>query len=168
MNEDFNFLESELIFEFKSFLIEVSTYNYSGDKKWTYFLKQKIAQLGLRKGYKVAVGGFADDFEKEWLYDLVWYREDLQGCLMNIPLIMESEWRKNYSEIKFDFEKLLLGNAEMRLMICQSKEKDISNLISKFKNAIDIFNQNKGNRFFFAVLNSDTEEEFIFKTYTKL
>ena len=80
---------------------------------------------------------------------------------------MESEWDKKYSGIKFDFEKLLIGNAERRLMICQSKESEIEILLNRFKNSIDVFKENKGDRFLFAILNCDTDEEFYFRTYTK-
>ena len=167
MNENFDSVELELISEFKSFLLDVKKFGYSGDKKWTYYLKQRIANLGVKKKYKIAVGGFDDEFAGEWLYDLVWYEEDSNNCLIRIPLIMESEWDKKYSGIKFDFEKLLIGNAERRLMICQSKESEIEILLNRFKNSIDVFKENKGDRFLFAILNCDTDEEFYFRTYTK-
>ena len=80
---------------------------------------------------------------------------------------MESEWDKKYSGIKFDFEKLLIGNAERRLMICQSRENEIDNLLYKFKNAIDVFTENTGDKFLFAILNCDTDDVFHFRTYTK-
>lgn len=168
MNENFDSLESELIEEFRNFLIDVKTLNISGDRNWTYHLKKRIAELGNKKNYKVAVGGFGDEFAAEWLYDLVWFVEDdFDNCLTKIPLIVESEWDKNYSGIKFDFEKLLIGNAERRLMICQSKKENMDNLFSKFKNAIDKFQENNKDRFLFAVLDCNTDTEFYFKTYTK-
>lgn len=167
MNENFDEVELEIISEFKLFLCNVKEFKYSGDRNWTYYLKKRIADLGFRKGYKIAVGGFDDEFAGEWLYDLVWYEEDSDNCLIRIPLIMESEWDKKYSGIKFDFEKLLVGNAERRLMICQSKQNDIPTLLNKFKNAINKFRENNNDRFLFAILNSDTDDEFHFKTYTK-
>ena len=167
MHEDFDILELELISEFKLFLSDVKTFGFSGDSSWTYHLKKRLANLGKRKDYKIAVGGFGNEFAGEWLYDLVWYKEDEEGCLIKIPLIMESEWDKNYSGIKFDFEKLLIGNAEKRLMICQSRKRNIDNLLNQLKNAIDKFNENINDRFLFAILNCDTDDEFHFRTYTK-
>lgn len=167
MNENFDSVELELISEFNSFLFDVKLFNYSGDTNWTYYIKKKIANLGEKKGYKIAVGGFGDEYAREWLYDLVWYSEDLDGCLTKLSLIMESEWDKNYSGIKFDFEKLLVGNADRRLMICQSREVEINNLFNKFQDAINRFNGNLGDRFLFAILNCNTDKEFHFRTYTK-
>lgn len=167
MNENFDYLELELINEFKLFINDVKTFSYSGDSNWTFYLKRRIAELGREKKHKVAVGGFGDEFAAEWLYDIVWYNEDDDGCLIKIPLIVESEWDKKYSGIKFDFEKLLIGNAERRLMIWQAKEIEIESLFGKFKSAIDRFQENIGDRFLFAILNCDTDEEFIFKTYTR-
>jgi hypothetical protein len=117
-------------------------------------------------GYEVAVGGFRDKFEREWLYDIVWYVEDPERRLAKVPLIVESEWDRNYSGIKYDFEKLLVGNAERRLMICQCESNDVDALFDKFKKAIETFQENYGDRFLFAVLDSQTESEFYFRTYT--
>ena len=167
MNENFDPTELEIINEFNQFLLDVEKDKISGDRNWTYHLKKRIAELGTRKGYKITVGGFGDEFAGEWLYDLVWFVEDKNGDLTNVPLIVESEWDKKFSGIKFDFEKLLVGNAERRLMICQSSKKDMNELFSKFKNAIDKFQENKNDRFLFAVLNYDTDNEFYFRTYTK-
>jgi len=44
---------------------------------------------------------------------------------------------------------------------------DIDNLFEKFKSAIDAFEENFGDRFLIAVLDSQTESEFYYKTYTK-
>ncbi len=167
MTENFDEIENQIIKEMDDFFIEVEEKKYLGDTIWTNRLKEKIGDLGLNLGYQVAVGGFRDKFEREWLYDIVWYVEDEEKRLQKIPLIVESEWDRNYSGIKYDFEKLLVGNAERRLMICQCKTKDIDNLFDKFKKAIDAFEENFGDRFLIAVLDSQTESEFYYKTYTK-
>ena len=167
MTENFDDIEKKIIKEMNDFFIEVEEKKYRGDKIWTNRLKEKIGDLGYDLGYQVSIGGFRDKFEREWLYDIVWYVEDSEKRLQKIPLIVESEWDRNYSGIKYDFEKLLVGNAERRLMICQCKTDDIDNLFEKFKNAIDAFEENFGDRFLIAVLDSQTESEFYYKTYTK-
>jgi len=167
MTENFDDIEKKIIMEMDDFFMEVEEKKYHGDKIWTNRLKEKIGDLGFDLGYKVSIGGFRDKFEREWLYDIVWYVEDAESRLQKIPLIVESEWDRNYSGIKYDFEKLLVGNAERRLMICQCKTDDIDNLFEKFKSAIDAFEENFGDRFLIAVLDSQTESEFYYKTYTK-
>lgn len=85
---------------------------------------------------------------REWLYDLLWYQEDNNEgyCPINFSLIVESEWEKRrregkrgdlYSGIKYDFQKLLLSNSGLRLMIFKiSKEEELNQLSEYFNNAI--------------------------------
>ena len=167
MTENFDEIEKRIIKELNNFFIEVEEKKYLGNKVWTNRLKEIIGDLGTELKYKVCIGGFRDKFEREWLYDVVWYEEDIEKRLIRIPLIVESEWEKNYSGIKYDFEKLLVGNAERRLMICQSKTNGIENLFIKFKEAIIAFEENYGDRFMIAIFDSQTESEFYYKTFTK-
>jgi hypothetical protein len=167
MNENFDAVESQIINEFEQFLLDVEENSFSGGSIWTFQLKRRIAQLGDRLGYKVSVGGLGEDFAGEWMYDVVWFVEDVDGCLIKVPLIVESEWDKKYSGIKYDFEKLLIGNAERRLMICQAKENDIENLFKKLENAIVKFQENKNDRFLIVILNCSTDDEFHYRTFTK-
>jgi hypothetical protein len=96
------------------------------------------------------VSDFKKFANTEWLYDLHWYLEegDLKGklleknnrnekvhfhyCLNAIPLVMECEFNneKNkkrdeppiqYTQVRYDFQKLLISNAELRLMVFQKK-----------------------------------------------
>ena len=167
MTENFDDIEKKIIKEMDDFFMEVEEKKYHGDKIWTNRLKEKIGDLGFDLGYKVSIGGFRDKFEREWLYDIVWYVEDIEKRLIKIPLIVESEWGSNYAEIKYDFEKLLIGNAERRLMICQAKSENIDDLFTKFKEAINAFEENDGDRFLIAIYDSSTEAEFYYKTFTK-
>jgi len=167
MNENFDAVELQIIDEFERFLSDVEKHGFSGDSTWTFQLKRRIAKLGERLGYKVSVGGLGEDFAGEWMYDVVWFVEDEEGCLIKVPLIVESEWDKKYSGIKYDFEKLLIGNAERRLMICQAKENEIENLFIKLENAIVKFQENKNDRFLIVILNCSTDDEFHYRTFTK-
>ncbi|KQS91721.1 hypothetical protein [Chryseobacterium sp. Leaf394] len=167
MNEEFDDIERLIIKEFEEFLSDVEIHGFSGDTTWTFQLKKRLAQLGDRLGYKVSVGGLGEDFAGEWMYDVVWFVEDEDGCLIKVPLIVESEWDKKYSGIKYDFEKLLIGNAERRLIICQAKGSEIENLFIKLENAIVKFQENKNDRFLIAVLNCNTDDEFHYRTFTK-
>ena len=167
MNKNFDEIEQQIIIEFEAFLKKKNEHPVIGDGALTRSLKESIGQLGIKLNNQVATSGFPDIFESEWLYDLVWYQEDNERRLIRVPLIVESEWSRNYQQIKFDFEKLLMGNADRRLMICQWSKNDIETLLEKFKNAIDVFQENEHDRFLFAILDTETENEFCYWTYTK-
>jgi hypothetical protein len=91
---------------------------------------------------------------REWLYDLHWYTEHerqrefphIYGYrLRTVPLVVECEWeyinpeeRKKYKRgecksfdgygaVKYDFQKLLVANADLRLMIFQKKLNSTKN-----------------------------------------
>ena len=123
--------------------------------------------LGHELGFKTSIGGFPEQFEPEWLFDVVWYIENSNGQLLNVPLVVESEWDKKYGGIKYDFEKLLLANAERRLMICQAKESYQINLIENLLNAVNVYKHNTGNRYLIAILNCDTDDKFTFHLIVK-
>src|SRR5690242_14508505 len=106
MNQNFDEIDKKIIGICNDFLSEADENDYAGNTVWTRTLKDKIGELGGELGYDVAIGGFREKFEKEWLYDIVWYQEDDEGRLIRVPLIVESEWDINYAGIKYDFEKL--------------------------------------------------------------
>ncbi|WP_153796431.1 hypothetical protein [Foetidibacter luteolus] len=96
-----------------------------GNTPWTREMKKALGNLGKSRGFKICAACKDEDFETEWLYDLIWYKENLKGNLIEVPLAVESEWSMGWKHIKFDFEKLLVANATLKLMICCSYEKDI-------------------------------------------
>jgi hypothetical protein len=61
------------------------------DKEWTQLIKKRLGELGVNSDYSIATGGFQEDFEREWLYDMTWYKEIGEGKnkrLTNIPLVV--------------------------------------------------------------------------------
>lgn len=96
------------------------------DRAWTDKIREAVTTLGSGLGYKVRgvlTKDRADFFEAGWLWDLTWVdiqnatRSDRSdGNLIELPLILESEWNTNLeNEILWDFQKLLVGKGE-----CQS------------------------------------------------
>jgi hypothetical protein len=79
---------------------------------------------------KVATAGAAAQVEgarrpdwHEWLYDLVWYtseRDEDTGIerTTSIPLVMECEWDASLEGMALDFDKLLVANADLRVLVC--------------------------------------------------
>ena len=56
----------------------------------------------------------------EWLYDVTCLMYDGDDYLKKIPLVAECEWG-DQDKIYYDFEKLLLARADVRVMVFDSK-----------------------------------------------
>jgi hypothetical protein len=108
------------------------------DRVWTKQLKDDIGTLGEKHDWTVCAGGFKGRFEGGWLYDLVWYKET-NGHLSQVYLVLESEWGKYQSLIKYDFEKLLLAKATLKVMIFQTDNRRIEDLFKFLEEGIRAF-----------------------------
>ena len=127
-----------------------------------------LTELGDEKGYKVYSHGLSDSFLKkhknnhfvnrEWLFDLCWYKEEEGGYfLKKMVLAVESEWSKRryiskedknrgctdtkdkHGAIKYDFQKLLIPNTGMCLMVFEANEEDRKELSDYFEKACSIY-----------------------------
>ena len=152
----------------------------------TRIVKKNLAMLGHKLGNKVYANGLTDvDLQEisvkfanhEWLYDLVWYTEEDHYTMTSMPLAVECEWNPNkkqqarnvaYSGIKYDFQKLVVCNAQLRLMIFQiNKSDDLKNLEEYFSKAIqDYIYLTKGARFLFLAFYPK-EEKLYYKEIVK-
>lgn len=146
----------------------------------TRLIKVNLAVLGHKLGYKVYANGLTDeDLQKidvefanhEWLYDLLWYTEEDHYTMTSVPLAVECEWNPNkkqhikkvaYSGFKYDFQKLVVCNAQLRLMIFQIKKMDdLINLEEYFNKAIQDYSLlAKGSRFLFLAFFPKEEKMF--------
>ena len=117
----------------------------------TRLIKVNLAMLGHKLGYKVYANGLTD--------------EDLR------KIDVECEWNPNkkqhvkevaYSGFKYDFQKLLVCNAQLRLMIFQIKKMDdLINLEEYFNKAIQDYSLlAKGARFLFLAFFPKEEKMF--------
>jgi hypothetical protein len=142
--------------------------NLNGDKQWTRRIKELLGELGESLHFGVCAGGFQDRFHREWVHDLVWFQESEDRFLIRVPLVVESEWGRTLNHIKYDFEKLLMSNADLRLMICQAKPNQLEVFQNYFRKAIsDYTHLNKGAKFIIAILDDYESGEFIFETIKK-
>jgi hypothetical protein len=112
----------------------------------------------------------------EWLYDIHWYRDKPNSHYMpeRVFLVAECELGKRrskdpnmedrYSGVKYDFQKLLVSNAKLRLMIFQISCEDIiyeppEELDKYFEEAIDAYDDlEDGSKFLFACYNNDARK----------
>lgn len=127
----------------------------SDRKRRTRLIKTELAKLGHSLDYKVYANGLKKDdllqinvpfVNREWLFDVHWYTEGIEPySILTLPLVAECEWnprlrgdgKTSYSGIKYDFQKLVVSNAELRLMIFIIKKiKDLEKLNIYFENVI--------------------------------
>jgi hypothetical protein len=73
---------------------------------------------------------------------MVWYTNGKAG-LEDIDLVLECEWSRHFSGIRFDFEKLLAARARHRVMIFSCAETKIGD---NFDQLIEIINRSKLSR----------------------
>lgn len=129
------------------------------DREWTTQLKEDISSLGETHGWTICTSGFKERFDGEWLYDLIWYRNDSDNHLTEVYLVLESEWQISPSAIKYDFEKLLLAKATLKVMVFQSYEQDISGIFSLLERGICVFQKRSADEtYILAGFNIDTSE----------
>jgi len=132
---------SNLIIQTLASLIdEFYSFGYQSYSSKTRLIKDKLCLLGKeqhvakpeQKAYSNRIspeqtqkynGPFKD---REWMYDLHWYTElnDSHYMPTELSLAVECEWHKNrenrkisFSSVKYDFQKLLVTNATLRLLI---------------------------------------------------
>ena len=89
---------------------------------WTKAIATKLCEIG--RGFNFQVRATAEETNRdrpEWLYDVTWLERDT-GRLVAAPLVAECEWKKP-KDINYDFDKLLLARASVRLMIYDGNYK---------------------------------------------
>ena len=97
-----------------------------------YKVDETLAKVGRQNGYLTAANQVDSDEGKEWLYDVVWYQSDQAGHMTDVPLVAESEWG-GFGAVKEDFEKLLVSRSRYRVMVFQTTDKNVEQLIREMK-----------------------------------
>jgi hypothetical protein len=153
-------------------------------KPRTQTVKTELAILGHKLGFKVYANHLsAANLTKignhfnptEWMYDVHWYTEHDHYSTTSLELAVESEWesrRKDdksndfHSGVKYDFQKLLITNANLRLMIFKvSKEEELETLYTYFKAAIKGYTSLiEGDTFLFIAFHNKSKSFY----YTEL
>jgi hypothetical protein len=126
-------------------------------RQWTTQVKEDIGSLGVTHGWDVCTSGFTHRFEREWLYDLIWYRNSADGHLSEVYLVLESEWNGAAADIKNDFEKLLLAKAELKIMVFQCFDQNLSDLFELLERGIRAFEKRSANEtYILAAFNNSS------------
>lgn len=100
----------------------------TGDGDWTRAVKSIVGGLGISHGWDVCTASLGYPYESEWLYDQTWYFSP-EGQLHKIGLLMECEWSSKLTEIQYDFEKLLVGRAPIKVMVFACKDDKAFDLL---------------------------------------
>lgn len=107
-----------------------------GNAAWTRKIKEDIGEIGKGHGFRVCPSAVEGD-ERQWLYDLIWYRNNSNIRLEAVPLVLESEWSMDNYEIRFDFEKLLLANSPIKVMVFQNCDGTSERVFDNLRCGID-------------------------------
>ena len=163
----------------------INLYDKSNRKHKTKNIKKQLINLGHKLGYKVYANGLSEEevklighkfVNREWLYDIHWYTESGIYEPITLPLACESEWgyeKKNditnkYSSVKYDYQKLLTTNADLKLMIFRvRKVEDLEELGNYFNKTIQSYkNLVKDSKFLFIAFY-DRQKKFYYTEINK-
>ena len=122
------------------------------NRDWTIQLKNDIGDLGAANRWSICTSGsgFKDrGFDCEWLYDLIWYRNtEPDNHLAEVYLVLESEWDMSPSAIKYDFEKLLLAKATLKVMVFQAWDENIADVFGLLQQGISVFTKHSADEIY--------------------
>jgi hypothetical protein len=135
----------------------------AGNKLWTLQIK---SQLKEKRPDDCQV--FATGHSGEFLYDLIWIRrEQGQRPILDLALVLECEW--GIGQEIFDFQKLLLARADLRVMVFQGSRQHQSQVIAQMRDEISEFRKTQtGDRYLFACWDLEPEcnhREFHYEGY---
>lgn len=153
----------------------------------TQLIKSELTRLGRSLKFKVYANRLpehltqkngGEEKNREWLWDIHWYTEDkkIPFSPRTLPLVAEIEWENNkedstikYSSVMYDFQKLVITNAEFRLMIFYLQTQlDIEDLDKYFEYVIfRSYRHFSGKVTFLLVAYFETERTFYFREIIK-
>jgi len=105
----------------------------------TDMVKSVFVRLGHSLQWQVCATSPEAGVYSEWLFDLTWYKYNKDADLglgLEIGLVLESEWSNHYSDLKYDFEKLLVAKSPYKVFVFQATEAEKTACVSKFVSAI--------------------------------
>lgn len=100
-------------------------------KEWTGYFFDSLVDIGIENGLKIYTHSSNKKIPQnkgetiEWLFDLCWSNEGDKWIenYKGLKLICESEWNMNKEDVLYDFQKLAVGKAEIKIMIVQYDDK---------------------------------------------
>lgn len=128
----------------------------------------------------------------EWMFDLIWYKEEQDSDsvirkaedgkeyrLKRLVLALESEWAGKrsadnnavnsddvYGAVKYDFQKLVVSNAENKVMIFQEHGDNLVEITKYIEDQINMFPMKKGDTILCVAYNSNYSD-FKYRLFMK-
>jgi len=121
----------------------------NGNRAWTKEVLGTFRKIGKERKWLVW---------PNWLYDLICYSTDNAGRLTNLHLVLECEWDLRLGEIKWDFEKLLVSKASLKVLVCQASDENGTHAVfAMAKNGIKAFKKSGSEIYIIAVYNQQRQ-----------
>jgi hypothetical protein len=156
--------EGQIISEILSVPLDIQKDQSRGDGAWTKRIFKRVGDLGQSLGHAVCSSRKDVGFDNGWLYDLIWYKNgENNEFLHSVSLILECEWNTSYKFIKYDFEKLLVCRADLKIMIFQSHRKNIETIFGLLERGIAAYGHLGMNEVYFLICFNLTTSLFEIK-----
>jgi hypothetical protein len=149
--------------EVKTSISEISSKNPGERAAWTAAVKNCLADIAKRHGLECSYTQ-KHGKKKEWLYDFIMYSVKTvkdnpyypNGKMLDkVYLCAESEWNGDIDSIQEDFEKLLVTNAPVRLMVYTASDTNQKKYTGWLKTMIEDSPMTEPATFILAVCKSD-------------
>lgn len=132
--------------------------------KWTTRIKSGIGQIGLEAGLLATASGYPTPKDREWLYDLIWFQNSPEKHLERLVMALESEWSRDPDEILYDFEKLLVARAPLKVMIFQDNGENLDALWQMFEKSMQTYAHHDPTELYVWAAFQETRYAFMVKT----
>ena len=164
-----NALVREIVAEFRKLEQELLQQDDSqwpeGRRQWTKKVLTTLCKLGKGLGHMAWATGVPDEYHlgNEWLYDVIWCNCDsTYGRLISVPMVAECEWGA-LEDIAYDFEKLLLARAAVRVMVydawnARNSDEPVEFINEKLREHVRTFNGAHGDTYLLIALAFDAGE----------
>lgn len=153
---------NDLILNIKDVLNKVHNREYKNKTDWTSVFKTSLKELGEKYKYNV----YPNDKDGEWLVDLCWSSDgkDWEKDFKGLKLACEIEWSRDINEIIYDFQKLTVIDADIRLFIFQFNSiKEYNKVLDAIETASKYTIEKKYSYLIAGSGNKNSEVEMRFK-----
>jgi len=121
---------------------------WTSDRTWTIAIKQLLDELGKQYGFRTCANGCDSSMVANGCGDFVWLELDQENQIIDVPLVVESEWGNTLAVLD-DFQKIVIVNARLKLMIFQPR--DLNSTLTTLKNTVLAFRYTRpGDHYLFA------------------
>lgn len=120
---------------------EVQKKDITGRSIWTNAFKEVLISIGKETKFKVCTTLRNKNDQRidwgEWLFDLCWSKVE-NGIFKGLKLICECEWNMDNDDLLDDFYKLIVGKADIKLMIVQyNQPEQFKQIRKRFEETVD-------------------------------